>query len=84
MHRILTALNLGFLDRSLYSSFIQLLSYSYEAEWMPFRTHYYLQNMVAPGIEPGISGLVASNSEHWTTETGIVILSFALNPAVNN
>jgi hypothetical protein len=24
-----------------------------EAEWIPFQTHYFSKNLVAPGIEPG-------------------------------
>jgi hypothetical protein len=53
--RILTAVNLGFLDRSGYFSFNQLLSYPHGTEWAPFQTHYSLENLVAPGIEPGTS-----------------------------
>jgi hypothetical protein len=26
------------------------------------------ENLVAPGIEAGISGSIARNSDHWTTE----------------
>jgi hypothetical protein len=44
---------LGFLDRSRYFSFKQLLSCTHEAEWTTFQTHYLLENLVAPGIEPG-------------------------------
>jgi hypothetical protein len=29
-----------------------------------FQTHYLSENLVAPGIEPGISGSVARNSDH--------------------
>jgi hypothetical protein len=44
---------LGFLDRSLYF-FFQVTSQLYsEAEWTPFQTHYFSENLVAPGIEPG-------------------------------
>jgi hypothetical protein len=28
-----------------------------EAEWTPFQTHYFSENLVAPGIEPGIVDL---------------------------
>jgi hypothetical protein len=38
------------------------------AEWTPFQTHCYSENLVAPGIEPSTSGLAARNSEHETTE----------------
>jgi hypothetical protein len=34
------------------------------AEWTPFQTHCYSENLVVPGIEPGISGLAARNSDH--------------------
>jgi hypothetical protein len=44
---------LGFLDRSRYFSYKQLLSCSHEAEWTPFQTHYFSENLVAPEIEPG-------------------------------
>jgi hypothetical protein len=37
---------LGFLDRSL-------LNCTHEAEWTPFQTHYFSENLVAPGIKPG-------------------------------
>jgi hypothetical protein len=43
---------LGFLDRSRYI-FKQLLSGTHEAEWTPFQTHYFSENLVAPGIESG-------------------------------
>jgi hypothetical protein len=36
---------------SLQSSLKWLLNY-YEAEWTPFQTHYFSENLVAPGIEP--------------------------------
>jgi hypothetical protein len=52
---------LGFLDRSRY--FCLQVS-PQEAEWTPFQTHYFSQNLVEPGIEPGTSGSVAWNSDH--------------------
>jgi hypothetical protein len=30
-----------------------LLSFTHEAEWTPFQTHYFSRNLVAPGNEPG-------------------------------
>jgi hypothetical protein len=48
--------------------FKYLLSYTHEAEWTPFQTLYFSENLVAPGIEPGISESVANNSDHLTTE----------------
>jgi hypothetical protein len=38
------------------------------AEWTPFQTHCYSENLVAPAIEPRTSGLAARNSDHQTTE----------------
>jgi hypothetical protein len=38
----------------------QLLNCIHEAEWSPFQTHYFSENLVAPGIKPGTSGSVAS------------------------
>jgi hypothetical protein len=31
----------------------KLLSCTHEAEWIPFQTHYFSENLVAQGIEPG-------------------------------
>jgi hypothetical protein len=36
--------------------------------WTPFQTPYFSENLVRPGIEPEISGFVARNSDHQTTE----------------
>jgi hypothetical protein len=38
----------------------------------PFQTHCYSENLVAPGIEPGTSGLAARNSDYQTTEVVIM------------
>jgi hypothetical protein len=38
--------NIDFLGRSRYFLF-------HEAEWTPFQTHYFSENLVAPGIGPG-------------------------------
>jgi hypothetical protein len=35
----------------------------------PFQTHYFSENLVGPGIEPGITGSVARSSDHYITET---------------
>jgi hypothetical protein len=43
---------------------IQLLSHPHEAEWTPFQSHYFSENLVAPGIEHGISGSVARSFDH--------------------
>jgi hypothetical protein len=59
-----TVVNLSFLDRSRYISFKELLIYPHEAEWTPFQTHCYSENLVAPGMEPGTSGSAARNSDY--------------------
>jgi hypothetical protein len=46
----------------------QLLNCTHEAEWTPFQTRYLSENLVAPGIKPGTSGSVATNSDRYTTE----------------
>jgi hypothetical protein len=43
---------LGFLDRGRYFFFKVAFSCTYEAEWTPFQTHYFSENVVGPGIEP--------------------------------
>jgi hypothetical protein len=63
-----TAVNLSFLDRSRYF-FFQVDPH--EAEWIPFHTLCYAENLVAPGIEPGTSVSVARKSDHETTESVI-------------
>jgi hypothetical protein len=60
----LTVVDLSFLDRSRYflsSSSTFILT---RTEWIPFQTHYYSENLTAPGIEPGTSGSAARNSDH--------------------
>jgi hypothetical protein len=44
---------LGFLDQSRYFSFRVAPHCTHEAEWTPFQTHYFSENLVALGIEPG-------------------------------
>jgi hypothetical protein len=34
------------------------------AEWTPFQTHCYSENLVAPEIEPGTSGSAGRKSDH--------------------
>jgi hypothetical protein len=45
--------NLGFLDRAATTSFKQLLSCTHEAEWTPFQTHHFSENLVVPEMELG-------------------------------
>jgi hypothetical protein len=59
-----TVLNSNFLDRSRYFSFKQLFIYPHEAEWTPFQTQCYAENLVAPGIELRTSGLSVRISDH--------------------
>jgi hypothetical protein len=54
------AVNFGFLDRSRYFPF----NYPREAEWTPFQTHYFSENLVVPGIELETSGSVVRNYDH--------------------
>jgi hypothetical protein len=56
--------NLGFLDRNRFFSFKYLLNYPHEADRTLFLLHYFSDNLVAPGIEPGTSGTVVRNSEN--------------------
>jgi hypothetical protein len=44
----------GFLDRSRYFSIKQLLSCTHKAEWTPFQTHCFSENLVAQGSNPGL------------------------------
>jgi hypothetical protein len=37
----------------------ELLSCTHKAEWTPFQTHYFSENLVTPGIEPGPLNLYA-------------------------
>jgi hypothetical protein len=43
---------LGFLDRSRYFFFQVPPQFYSEAEWNPFQTQYFPENLVAPGLEP--------------------------------
>jgi hypothetical protein len=42
------------------------------AEWTPFQTHCYSENVVALGIEHGTSGSAARKSYHKTTEADTI------------
>jgi hypothetical protein len=46
------------------------------AEWTPFQTHCYSENLVSSGIEPGTSGSAAKNSDH---RGGLSVHDVALN-----
>jgi hypothetical protein len=54
------AVDLSFLDRSRYFTLELLLIYPHKAEWTSFQTHYYTENLVVPGIEPGTPKSAAS------------------------
>jgi hypothetical protein len=63
--RIPIAINFDFLDpEPLLFHLSKLLTYPLETELTPFQTHYFSENLVAPGVGPGISGSVARNSDH--------------------
>jgi hypothetical protein len=79
-----TVINLSFLDRNCYFYFKQLLIYPQEAEWTPFQTHCYSENLVAPGMEPGISGSAARKSYHYTTEAVILFTNYRIMNGKNN
>jgi hypothetical protein len=68
--RIPTVVNLDFLDPE---SLLLHSSSSSEAEWTPFQTHYFSDNLVEPGTEPGTSESVARNSDHKTTEAVFIL-----------
>jgi hypothetical protein len=57
---------LGFLDRRRYFSIKQLLSWTHEAEWTPFQTHYVFSG--SAGNRTRASGSVTKNPDHYTTE----------------
>jgi hypothetical protein len=40
------------------------MSCPHEAEWTPFQTRCFSENVEARGIEPGTSGSVARSSDH--------------------
>jgi hypothetical protein len=64
--RILTAVNVCFLDRGRHFSFKELLNYPHEAEWTT--DPLLLGKCGSALIEPGTPGSVARNSNHLTTE----------------
>jgi hypothetical protein len=47
--------HIDFLDRSWYFFFQAAPYYTHEAEWTPFQTHYFSENLTVPGIEAGTS-----------------------------
>jgi hypothetical protein len=55
---------LDFLDRYRYY-FFQVAPELYSRGRVdPFHTHYFSENLVAPGLEPNSSGSVGRNSDH--------------------
>jgi hypothetical protein len=55
---------LGFLDRSCYIPFKQILNYPHDADWILFGTLYSTENLEALGIEHVMPGSEARNCEH--------------------
>jgi hypothetical protein len=49
--------NLAFLDHSRYVFFKVAPQCTHEAEWTPFQTHCFSENLVVRGIEPGLLDL---------------------------
>jgi hypothetical protein len=41
------------------------------ADWTPFHTHCYAENLTEPGTEPRTSGLAARNSDQYITEAAL-------------
>jgi hypothetical protein len=41
----------------------ELLSCTHEAEWTPFQTHYFSENLVVAGLEPGINNFLYNVSK---------------------
>jgi hypothetical protein len=63
VQRVPTAVNLSFLGQTRYFISQAAPQLSCEVEWTSFQTHYYSENLLALGIEPGTSGAVARNSD---------------------
>jgi hypothetical protein len=66
--RIPTAILSDFYTRAATISSKQLFNCTHKAEWTPFQTHYFSENLIALGIESGTLGSAARNSDHLTTE----------------
>jgi hypothetical protein len=41
-----------------------LLNSTHQADWTPFQTHYFSENLIVLGIELGTFGSVARNSDY--------------------
>jgi hypothetical protein len=64
-----------------------LFNCTHEAEWSMFQTHYFSENLVVPGIEPGTSGSVSLLYIHWPiwkqmTSRNCLLASFAIHGKV--
>jgi hypothetical protein len=73
------ALNLSFLDRSRFSLSSSSSFTVTRAEWTPFQTHCHSENLAAPGIKPGTSGLAARNFDHQSTQAVEKVIQLRLN-----
>jgi hypothetical protein len=64
------AINFGFLDRSLYCPFKELLNYPHEAEWISFQTHCFSERSGRAGNQTRVlwicveKGEKTASSEH--------------------
>jgi hypothetical protein len=72
VHRVPTAVNLGFTERSRYFPLKQLLNYPHEAEWAPFQAHYFSDNLVAPGPLDPYSGILTTRPQRRSTDKNTV------------
>jgi hypothetical protein len=69
-----------FLCRNRYYFFQVASRCTHEAEWIPFHTRYFSENLVAPEIEPGTYVSVVKNSGHQTTEAvGVDVYLILIN-----
>jgi hypothetical protein len=66
----LTAVFSVFYTRAAMFSSKQLLSCTHEAEWTPFQTHYFSENLAALRIEPGPAdlqpGTLTTRPQRWS------------------
>jgi hypothetical protein len=67
---------LCFLERAATFSSKYLLDCTHEAEWTPFQTHYFSEDLIEPGIEPGAPDLQPG--------TTFVLKSFSLDSRLWN
>jgi hypothetical protein len=66
---------LGFLDRIRYFFFQVAPQFNHEAQWTPYQTHYFSENVITPGIEAGSldlwSGTVTTRPLRWSNKMSL-------------